>query len=261
MRTMTPTPVIGISLKMYFDPERSLAWSREVADVALTHPAVTGGDLTLVVLPSLTAMADVVGVFAGTPVLVGAQDLFWEDRGPFTGAISGTDLRQLGCAYVEVGHAERRRLFGEDDRIVNLKVRAALRNGLTPLLCIGESDRTTPARAAAECVAQLRDALEDVRGDADPLPTVPLVVAYEPSWAIGEEQPADAAHVAHVAASLRDCLRATSGFEAAPLIYGGSAGPGLLTELRGAVDGLFLGRSAHEAVALTSILDEAAQLR
>ena len=249
--------VIGISLKMYFDPPRTLLWCAEVADIARHHPAVTSGRVTVVVLPSLPVLGAVVEAFAGTRVAVGAQDLFHEDRGAYTGAVSGADLKYLGCTYVEVGHVERRRIFGEDDRIVNLKVAAAWRNGLTPLLCVGEADRIPAAAAAKECIGQLELALG---GPDVPGARVPLVVAYEPSWAIGAREPAGVQHVASVIADVRAWLDERPALRGTPVIYGGSAGEGLLTALHGTVNGLFLGRSVHASQELRSILDEAMRL-
>lgn len=248
---------IGVSLKMYFGPERTLQWSAQVADVARTHPAVTSGSVRLIILPSMPVLQAVVKVFIDTAVKVGAQDLFWEDRGPYTGAVSGADLKALGCDYVEVGHIERRLLFGEDDRIVHLKVAAALRNDLTPLLCIGERDRGPVEQAASECIAQLDAILTDI--DA-PTNRVPLIVAYEPVWAIGGPEPASPDHVLGVARLLRAWIEARKPWAGTALIYGGSAGEGALSALDGAVDGLFLGRFAHDPHELKAILDETLRL-
>lgn len=248
-----PAAILAVSLKMYFSPSRTLQWSAEVADLALSHPAVVDGRARLIVLPSMPVLQAVVNVFAGTRVKVGAQDLFWEDHGPYTGGVSGSDLHDLGCEFAEVGHVERRQLFGEDDRSINLKVRAALRNGLIPLLCIGERDPGSVEQAGLQCIAQLDAALADV-----PVPTgsQPLLVAYEPAWAIGTHQPATPAHVVGVVRLLRSWLAGRPQWADAELIYGGSAGEGVLASLRPAVDGLFLGRFAHDPLALRKILDE-----
>lgn len=254
---VTPrTVTIGVSLKMYFDPARTAGWCAEVAGIVERNEAVQQGRVALFVLPSLTAMPAALDAFRGSPVAVGAQDLHWEDRGPVTGGISGTDLRQLGCEYVEIGHEERRRMFGEDDRIVGAKLRAALRNGLRPVVCVGETDEGTPGTAAATCIAQLEAVFDGAEVDR-----APVVVAYEPVWAIGRGFSADAAHVAEVAAVLRGWLDGHAGISDAAVVYGGSAGPGLLPQLDGAVDGLFLGRFAHDPAALSRVLDEAATLR
>lgn len=246
--------LLGVSLKMYFGPRRTIEWCAAVAELARRHEAVSSGAVSLFALPAFSSLTAAIDIFADTAVAVGAQDLFWEDRGPYTGEVSGADLRDLGCSFVEVGHAERRGLFGEDDAVVNRKLAAAVRNSLTPVLCIGEHEIGSPDEAAATCVRQLESALDGLTGKNDALP---LVVAYEPNWAIGAAHSASADHVAAVSARLKDWLRTRPGFEASRVIYGGSAGPGLLGTLGGSVDGLFLGRFAHDPAALELILDEA----
>ena len=240
---------IGISLKMYFGRARTVEWCRAIADIARSHPAVTQEQAQLVVLPSLPYLLDARELFASTPVRIGGQDLFWEDSGAFTGEVSGTQLCELGCDYVEIGHAERRRIFGEDDDIIAAKTAAAFRNGLTPLLCVGEERPSSVEAATSECVAQLDSALSTVTG--------PVVVAYEPQWAIGAAEPASPPYIAAVCSALRSHL---SNFTRGQVIYGGSAKPGLLTQLGEGVDGLFLGRFAHDPAAVAMILDEVVEL-
>jgi triosephosphate isomerase len=246
--------VIGVSLKMYFDHRRTLEWSEDIARVASAHEAVQNGLVELVVLPSFPSLTATVDAFVGTPVAVGAQDLFWVDRGPFTGEVSGVDLAQIGCEYVEVGHAERRRIFGEDDEVVANKVAAAVRNGLAPFLCIGETERMAPELAAAACVEQLRSALTaaEEQGAIDR-----LVVAYEPEWAIGAAESASPEHIGAVCGVMREWLASHPLVGESRVIYGGSAGPGLLGRLGASVDGLFLGRFAHDPAALERVLDDA----
>lgn len=227
---------IGISLKMYFGRARTAEWCRAVAGIARSHPAVIDDLARLVVLPSHPYLLEMGALFASTPVRIGGQDLFWKDEGAFTGEVSGAQLRELGCDYVEIGHAERRRLFGEDDEVIAAKTAAALRNGLKPILCVGEQRRSTVEAAAAECVAQLHS-------------SGPVVVAYEPVWAIGAAEPASPGYIAAVCRALRSHV-------SGPVIYGGSAKPGLLTQLGDGVDGLFLGRFAHDPAAVAMILDE-----
>lgn len=248
-----PAPtLLGVSLKMYFGHAQTVSWCREVARMAADHPALRSGRTTLFILPSFPALVPAGQAFNGGPVHLGAQNLHWEDAGPFTGEVSGAQLREAGCRYVEVGHAERRLLFGEDDRAVAAKTAAAMRNGLIPVICIGEEQRL-PAEAAAEaCTAQLAAALGEVSRQA------PIVVAYEPVWAIGSSEPASTGHIRAVCARLKTWLAGTGGFTSSRLIYGGSAGPGLLTRLGPEVDGLFLGRFAHDVGALSGILAEAA---
>lgn len=239
---------------MYFRPSRTLDWCRHVHAMAMSEPALESGRVRLVVLPAFTSIGDTVRLLAGTPVAVGGQDLAAQDSGAFTGEVSGADLAEIGCTYVEVGHAERRRLFGETDEVVAAKLAAARRHGLTPILCVGETDAAaTPSRAAVIVAHQVRSAL----GTADPSAS-DVVLAYEPVWAIGQAKPADPAYVAEVCYEVRAELAHVD----LPyrLVYGGSAGPGLLTRLRSGgqptVDGLFLGRFAHDPQALGVVVRE-----
>jgi triosephosphate isomerase len=249
--------VIAVSLKMYLDPADTVQWSSAVAAWAGSHPALREGRVRLIVLPSLPSLQKVVKIFAGTAVEVGAQDLFWEDRGPYTGAVSGADLRQIGCRYVEVGHVERQRIFGEDDTIASRKLAAALRNGLTPIVCVGEDHKVPPETAAIQCIERLEGMLRDV-SIGHPAPRI--IFAYEPAWAIGMPEPASIDHIVAVVAALRAWIGAQTHLGDAALIYGGSAGVGLLPALTDAADGLFLGRFAHDPSALRAILDETLQL-
>jgi triosephosphate isomerase len=154
---------------------------------------------------------------------------------------------------VEVGHAERRAMFGETDEIVARKTLAGLRNGLAPVLCIGEPEPGAPGRAAEFCVEQLESALGPARASAT---GGQLLVAYEPMWAIGAPEPAPPEYVTAVCRALREHVAGDALFPDAKVIYGGSAGPGLLPRIAADVDGMFLGRFAHDPSAVRRILDE-----
>lgn len=254
--TAFPPFLIGASTKMYFTHERTLAWCRAVAGISRRHPATRGGSAGLFVVPGYLSVPGALETLDGA-ALVGAQDLATEDFGPFTGEVSGAQLAELGCALAEVGHAERRRLFGEDSSVVSAKAAAALRNGLVPLVCIGEPERLDPGAAARECIRQIDDAL--AAAGASGL-SGPVIAAYEPQWAIGAPEPAEPDYIRAVCASLREHVRALPGHEGSAVIYGGSAGPGLLTRIADSVDGLFLGRFAHDPAAVEAILDEVSAL-
>jgi triosephosphate isomerase len=244
--------ILGVSLKMYFDTARTVAWCRELAQAVAGHPALSAGAAELFVLPTFPAVPGALEALAGSGIRVGAQDLFWRDAGAFTGEVSGRDLAELGCRYVELGHAERRRIFHEDAAETGLKLAAAVRNGLTPVLCTGEGERGGAADAAQECIDTLARIFDGSGVDDGER----LIVAYEPEWAIGSTEPADGSRVAEVLGRVRAWLDAHAPFRRVDVIYGGSAGPGTLTALSGSVDGLFLGRFAHDVQALAGILDE-----
>ena len=248
---MTAPVWVGVSLKTYFGHARALAWLTDVAGVVRETPAIASGAVQLVVVPTYLQIPAALETFADTGVRVGAQDVSAHPAGAFTGEITASELAEIGVVFAEVGHAERRRLFGETDAETAGKAAAALTAGLTPLLCLGETERTAPEIAAATVVAQLH-------ADHDGAPAGAVTVAYEPVWAIGAESPASLPHIVHVTRALRDALGAMPGHAGSAVVYGGSAGPGLLTALGGAVDGLFLGRFAHDPAPLRRVLGEAA---
>lgn len=244
MTLRLPRYVVGVSLKMYLDADRTRDWLRQVADIGagLDHD-----ELEVFVLPGYLSIRDAREVLDGTGVAWGAQDLFWEDEGAYTGEVSGRQLAAEGCRYAEVGHAERRRLFGETDAVAAAKAAAAARARLVPVVCVGEVDDAGVQAAVAQCAPQLTAVLAAVPDDA------PLVFAYEPVWAIGAQQPAPAAHVRGVVQGLRHLVRRSGDTR---FLYGGSAGPGTFSRLRGELDGLFLGRFAHDPANLQAVLDE-----
>lgn len=251
---------LGVSLKMYLDHAATLRWVRDVVAIAGRAPGVLDGRVQVAVLPTFVSIEAVSELTRTVPVDHGAQDLCWADHGAFTGEVSGGDLATLGCRYVEVGHAERRRLFGEDDTIVARKLSAAVRHRLVPILCVGEPDRQDSAAAVEFCLGQVRSALAEVDtagGDR----IAELIIAYEPVWAIGADKPAGVEHVRSVCAGIRSGVADDHRLSRVRVIYGGSAGPGLLTELgRDGVDGLFLGRFAHDPAALSIMIDEASAI-
>ncbi|MFD7816480.1 triose-phosphate isomerase [Streptomyces sp. NPDC059785] len=244
-----PSPVtIGVSLKMYFGHHETLNWARRIGELATRHPATVSGAARLFVLPAFPALVPTANILAWSGVAIGAQDIATEDTGPYTGEVGGPFLKEIGCRYAEVGHAERRRLYGEGDTVVAAKTAAALRNGLTPVLCVGERDRVSPAQAAERTVEEAARLLHGLTGT--------VVLAYEPQWAIGAPEPASTEHITAVCTALRDWLDARPAYAGSTVIYGGSAGPGLLTALGPATGGLFLGRFAHDPANVEAVLDE-----
>lgn len=239
--------LIGTSLKMYMGLARTREWITGVADIVRKR---SYDDVDLFVIPNFLSIPDTRNILQGTGIALGAQDVFWEDTGPYTGEISAPMLRDAGCRYVEIGHIERRRIFGETDEIVSRKMQAAVRAGLTPILCVGESRRGRPEEAVDACAIQLAVATQGLPTECD------LVIAWEPIWAIGAPEPAPDTYIAAVARGLREILTSWPGSR---LIYGGSAGPGLLTRLGDAVDGLFLGRFVHDVNNFREVMQETLQ--
>ncbi|KAM3452694.1 hypothetical protein NHJ6243_009298 [Beauveria neobassiana] len=256
----TPPPprrrrLVGLSSKMYFSLSQTESYTSDVlARLAALPPALLA-DTDVFILPDfLTVAATAARIAAsGLPVWAGAQDCHWEDRGSFTGEVSPAVLRDVGARIVAVGHAERRRLFAEDDAVAAKKAAAASRNGMVPLVCVGEETEGDVGVAVAECRPQVEAVVGALADDAE------LVLAYEPVWAIGASQPAGDAHVLAVVAGLRelDCVKNRKG--TTRVVYGGSAGPGLYERLKTGLDGLFLGRFAHDPERFVQTVKEVAE--
>lgn len=182
------------------------------------------------ICPPFTALLAASALLEGTDIQLGAQNLYWEPSGAFTGEISPLMLAEI-CRYVIIGHSERRTYFGETDETVNLKVRAALQHGLIPIVCVGETLRENEAGRTADVVTrQMRASLNgvDLKGDGtfDSFSNVPLVIAYEPVWAIGTGRAATAEGANAVLANfIRPVLAEKFGESTAQsvrVLYGGS---------------------------------------
>lgn len=247
--------LLGASLKMYFGYQQTLEWCEEIATLLRQHPLAQSERAGFFLFPSMPAIAGALARFEGTPMQIGAQDMSAFEPGAWTGETAAEMLSGMGCQVVELGHAERRRYFHETDELIIKKVVRALTCQLTPVICIGEDDKVDAQTATDIALSQVRvitDALPDL------LRQRPLIFAWEPKWAIGAAQPASVDYIRAVCSNLKQALATFS--PASKVIYGGSAGPGLLSKLWPAVDGLFLGRFAHKPPAYRDILDEAQSL-
>lgn len=253
---MAPIPsprekrLVGTSLKMYFDLPSTLHYIEAVAALSATAEQA---DVDFFVIPDFICLLPAQEKLSSTSVWLGAQDCYSTDHGAFTGEVSPVVLKQAGVKLVEIGHAERRRLFGETDEDVAKKAAAIVRNGMVPLICIGEKSKGAIASqavgmAVSECTSQINLALSLLPVDAD------VILAYEPVWAIGASEPADADHVVAVTRNLRALVASRTG--KTRILYGGSAGPGTFTKLKDGVDGCFLGRFAHDVSNLGKVIEE-----
>jgi L-erythrulose 1-phosphate isomerase len=238
---------IGTSWKM----TKTLAEARRYAEALRDDASVRRPGVRPFVLPPVTALATVADVLRDTTVSVGAQDAHWEDAGAWTGEVSAAQVADAGARILEIGHSERRAHFGETDERVGLKVLAAVRHGMIPLVCVGEDAAERSAGAATDRVlAQVEAAL------AKGLPPGEVLVAYEPVWAIGVQgAAADPADVAPVVDAVRRRFPGLRG-----VLYGGAVtttnGPAMLDAVE--LDGLFVGRAAWEVEGLVTLVHSAA---
>ena len=213
---------------------------------------------TVFVVPPFTVLHRVCCLAKASPVQVGAQNMHWRESGAFTGEISPAMVKDCGAALVELGHSERRAMFGETDTTVNKKVRAAIATGLKPLVCVGESSTERQSGVANETVIrQVKMALNGVARDQ----VENVVLAYEPVWAIGDGGlPADPAEANFMHATIRKAIEAAYDQEAAKrvtILYGGSVNSknalGLI-EMED-IDGLFVGRSAWNVDGFIALIE------
>jgi triosephosphate isomerase len=181
---------------------KTIAESIELA-TAIKNAVGPLRDVEVAIAPVFTALHAVAKRLEGSSVALAAQDCFWEDHGAFTGEVSAKQLKDVGCQYVIIGHSERRQHFGEMDAATNLKVRAALRNRLDPILCVGETLSERDAGEAFHVVGRQLDGglVEVSAADAER-----LVVAYEPVWAIGTGRTATPQQAQEVHAFIRGKL-------------------------------------------------------
>ncbi|MGE3539516.1 MAG: triose-phosphate isomerase [Candidatus Tectimicrobiota bacterium] len=214
------------------------------------------GALDVVLAGPFTALATMQEQLRGRPFLLAAQDVFWEPAGAYTGEISTTMLRDVGCTYVIIGHSERRQYFGETDETVSKKVHAALQAGLKPIMCIGES---LAQRQAGETFAvltrQIRQGLALCQADM----LGPLVLAYEPLWAIGTGVTATPQQAQEVHQYVRALVAEHWGADLAQAMriqYGGSVrGDNIATLMAESdIDGALVGGASLEASSFAQIL-------
>lgn len=235
----------------------TVAEARELA-LRIAEGLPHGTGVEVVVCPPFVSLATVQSALIDSFISVGAQNAYHESNGAYTGEVSGDMLIGI-CKYVIVGHSERRSLFGETDEAVNLKVNAALRAGITPIVCVGENlEEREAGRAEAVVGTQMRAGLAGVDLDAG------VVVAYEPVWAIGTGESASPeiaqAMMAHIRKTLADIGGADIASRA-PLLYGGSVNAGNIGGFIGQSDinGALVGGASLDAESFVEIVKMAGQ--
>ncbi len=239
---------------MNTDVGAAVELAREIAgDVGNPAP------VNVAVCPPAVNLSEVARAVNETALRIGAQNMFFEESGAFTGEISPAMLTAVGCHYVILGHSERRQYFGEIDETVNRKTRKAIEHGLTPIVCVGEHLKERDGGEAVDVVSrQVRAALEGVILAA----AHDLVIAYEPVWAIGTGRTATPEQAqemhAHIRVLLRDQFGQTVG-DAIEILYGGSMKPSNALELLSQrdVNGGLIGGASLNADSFVSIVEAA----
>jgi len=241
---------IGTSWKM----NKTLAQAQEFATALAAAEESRDVRIQRFVIPPYTAMRQVKEILRETSVKVGAQNMHWVEEGAWTGEVSASMLTDCGLELVELGHSERRAHFGETDETVGLKTETAVRHGLIPLICIGETREERDAGRTDEILAaQIAGAL----GRLDAVQkAAPILLAYEPVWAIGAEGVPASADYANQRHEKIVALAGEILSRRAPSLYGGSVNIENCEELieSPAIDGLFIGRAAWDVAGYLDIL-------
>jgi triosephosphate isomerase len=247
------TPLIAGNWKMY----KTESQSEEYIQALLPRVAAVDGVDVAICVP-FTDLRAMIDSARGSRVEVYAQNMHHEPEGPFTGEISAPMLDELGVQGVVLGHSERRRLFGETDRALALKVSAALEAGLAPILCVGESESE---RAAGDTERKLRQQIRDDLAGVSDERLGEIAIAYEPIWAIGTGNTATPEQAQEAIAFIRALVgdRAPQAAERVRILYGGSVNPENAAELLALpdIDGALVGGASLRAESFAEIVNTA----
>ncbi len=244
-------PIVVGNWKMNTTPEEAVQLVKELKPLVAGIEAVEIG-----ICPPFVCLTETSKLLKGTNIGLGAQNMYWEPEGAYTGEISAEMLLTSGCRYVILGHSERRTYFGETNATVHKRLEAALQSGLSPIVCVGETQEQRESGKAEEVVSDhLRGAYEDISA-ADAQKTV---IAYEPVWAIGTGLTATPDQAQEMHAFIRSVLTELYGDSVAQSLriqYGGSMKPGNAKELlaRKDIDGGLIGGAALQAESFAAII-------
>ncbi|MEO0137985.1 MAG: triose-phosphate isomerase [candidate division WOR-3 bacterium] len=222
-------PIIAGNWKMNKDPGESRVLVQRLLELA--------GDVKdrdVIICPPFTSLPAVAEIIKNSRFKLGAQNMHWERSGAFTGEISGLFLKSLGCAYVIIGHSERRHIMGETDEMINKKLKTALEIGLISIFCIGETEKEREEGRTEEVILhQLKEGLKDIESEVHK-----IIFAYEPVWAIGTGKTATPKQASEVHRFIRNQFK-----KQVTILYGGSVNAGNIDSLMAEkeIDGVLVG--------------------
>lgn len=238
---MKRKPIVGMSLKIYINDMKKAVIMAETMKNELTVPE----DMDVFLIPSMGTLYPMAEILQESPIGLGAQNIAPIANGAMTGEFSIESAKSMNLEYIELGHAERKRIFHEDYDMINEKVKLALGFGMIPIICIGETKKGEGREA--ELSLQIQKIFKTILK----IDLEKVVLAYEPEWAIGQKEPAKAAYVHETLGIVRDLLERNYGKkvrDSIRIIYGGSANKENARDLVSSdhVDGLFIGRFGHD---------------
>lgn len=244
-------PIIAGNWKMHMTEGEATEFVSQFKD------KVSGTDIEIVLCPPYTILHKLVELTKDTKIAIGAQNMHWEEKGAFTGEISPLMLKDMGVDYCIIGHSERRQYFNETNDTVNKKLISALKHGIKPILCVGETLEERKAGDTEKLIkTQIVEAFNNIQGEE----AVGIVVAYEPIWAIGTGETATPEQANDVIAYIRETLKemySESISEEIRIQYGGSVKPNNVVELMNQVDidGALVGGASLKADSFSEIVN------
>jgi triosephosphate isomerase (TIM) len=247
--------VVAANWKMHLDPTEALALSQSIRQYVETDTAAG----QVILCPPFPFLGIVKSAIEGSAIGLGAQNMHSAASGAYTGEVAAPMLLAMGCGWVILGHSERRQFFNEDDNVINAKVQTALRHGLTPIVCVGETLDQRERDVTGQVIeTQVRGVLDGLSADD----VAKLIIAYEPVWAIGTGRTATPAQAQEVHALIRGLIDNMHGSETAESLviqYGGSVKADNASELfaQPDVDGGLVGGASLDASAFAAIISAA----
>jgi triosephosphate isomerase len=253
---MPRKPLIAANWKMYKTPVQAQEFMKNFL------PLVTNHDRDeIVVCPSFTSLSVVIAAATGLGVATGAQNMHFADEGAFTGETSPLMLKAIGCTHVILGHSERRQYFGETDETINKKLKTALHHQLVPIVCVGEVLAEREAGKTSEVlIRQTNGCLGGITAGLTAVEAAPIVIAYEPVWAIGTGKTATPQMASEAHAVIRAEVARLFGQETADnlrILYGGSVKPDNATSLMNEpdIDGALVGGASLDPQSFAKIVN------
>jgi triosephosphate isomerase len=244
-------PMIAGNWKMYKTPDEAAATAQQ-----LVRSVGSVSDVDIMIAPTFIALAAVYAAIKNSPVALGAQNLYWQDEGAYTGEISAPMLKSVGCRYCIIGHSERRQYFAETDETVNKKIKAAIKAGLQPIFCVGETEKERESGQTLSILdKQIKKGLEGLVLEQLDL----LIIAYEPVWAIGTGKTATDDQAQEVHRFIRSLVKNNFGqalSDSVRILYGGSVKPDNIASLMAMpdIDGALVGGASLNAESFRKIV-------
>ncbi|MBN3039916.1 MAG: triose-phosphate isomerase [Candidatus Omnitrophica bacterium] len=244
-------PLIAGNWKM----NNTLFQARELIN-SLRRELIDFEDADILICPPFTALSDANDLLIESNIKLGAQNLYWQEKGAFTGEVSPLMLKDIGCSYVIIGHSERRNIFSETNQDVNRKTKAALSAELTPIICVGE---VLDEREAGKTIEVVKKQLEESLADLDEEQILKSVIAYEPVWAIGTGKTATPQQAQEVHKFIRTWLKDKYCIDVSQqirILYGGSVKPSNIKDLMSEddVDGGLVGGASLDSASFVEIV-------